>query len=109
MKGKNSKPSLSKGPPINKPRPKIMPPPPSYKPQPESAHFLLVKLQQGSQKKILKKLKKVKDISGFHPVFGQFDLVLIIRERKTVDREKLIKILNADPNVLEVQTLMSAS
>jgi len=109
MKIKKVEPSVSEGPPINKPRPKIMPPPPAYQLKQDPAHFILVKLKKGTLEKTLKKLKRIKGISGFHPVFGEFDLVIIIRERKSVNKEKLLKIIKAETEVIKVQTLMAAS
>ena len=109
MKYKQVEPSVSEGPPINKPRPKIMPPPSEFQCKQDPAHFILVKLKKGTIEKTLKKLKRIKGISGFHPVFGEFDLVIIIRERKTVNKEKLLKIIKAESQVLKVQTLMAAS
>jgi hypothetical protein len=109
MKFESDKRLLSQDPQIKKPRPKIVPPPPTFKPSNQSAHFVLVKLQPGSLVKALKAIKRLKGISGFHPVYGEWDLVLIIRERKGVNKSELIKRLWDISSVLEVSTLVAAS
>jgi DNA-binding Lrp family transcriptional regulator len=109
VKFKRAEPSISKAPPINKPRPKVIPPPPSFRPQPESAHFILVKLQPKSIKKALQKLKRIKGISGFHPVYGEYDIVIIIREREGVNKKKIIQMIQKHPDVIDAQTLIAAS
>jgi hypothetical protein len=62
-------------------RPKIVAPPPSYNPSEKAINFILIKVTPGSIKKTMMYLKKIKDISGLHPVFGEYDLVLIVREK----------------------------
>jgi DNA-binding Lrp family transcriptional regulator len=54
-------------------------------------------------------LKKIKEISGLHPVYGEYDLVLIVREKSKSDREKLIKRLWQLQSVIDVHTLLAAS
>jgi hypothetical protein len=109
MKIESDKRLLSQEPDFKKPRPKVVPPPPSFKSSDQSAHFVLVKLQPGSLVKALKQIKKLKGIAGFHPVYGEFDLVLIIREKKGVNKSELIKRIWNISSVLEVSTLVSAS
>jgi hypothetical protein len=90
-------------------RPKIEPPQPSYKPGQPPANFILIKLAPKKADKTLKALRKIKGISGFHPVRGKYDLVLIVRERNGFDKQAIIKSLSGIPGVVEVQALVAAS
>ena len=109
MKHAGEKRFLSQDPEVNRPRPRVVPPPPTFKPSQQSAHFILVKVQPGTLVRALKQIKKVPGISGFHPVYGEFDLVLIIRERKGINKEMIMKNLWAISGILEVSTLVAAS
>jgi DNA-binding Lrp family transcriptional regulator len=90
-------------------RPKIVAPPPSYNPSEKAINFILIKVTPGSIKKTMMYLKKIKDISGLHPVFGEYDLVLIVREKNKSERQKLIKRLWQLQSVVDVHTLLAAS
>jgi len=90
-------------------RPKVVAPPPTHTPAEKAANFVLVKLAPGATEKTMKKLRSIKAINGIHAVFGEYDLVLIIREKKEVDRQALLKDIRAIQGVIEVQTLLSAS
>jgi DNA-binding Lrp family transcriptional regulator len=90
-------------------RPKVVAPPPQHKPTKSSIHFILLKVQPGTKKKTLNELKKIPGISGCHPVYGEFDLVLLVREKPEVDKRTLIKRIWTLTNVVEVQTLVAAS
>lgn len=96
-------------PPLKKRRPKIIPPPPSYKPAKRSANFILVKLAPDIAEKTLKELRKIKGISGFHPVYGEYDLVIIVREKNGFDKKSVVNSIWGIPGVVEVQTLVAAS
>ena len=96
-------------PPIEKRRPKIIPPPPSYQAQEKSAHFILVKLAPSTLKKSIKEIENIEGISGFHPVYGEYDLVIIIRERKQFNKKSLLRSIWSVTGVLDVQTLLAAS
>ena len=97
-------------PPFSKrPRPRIVPPPPSYKPAEGSANFILVKIAPGFLKKSLKELKKIHGISGFHPVYGEYDLVLIVREKDEIDRQALLGIIRGITGIVDVQALIAAA
>ncbi len=100
--------NLNPPPSPQKRRPKIVPPQPNYKAQPPP-NFILVKLSPKISKNSLKKLRKIRGIVGFHPVKGQFDLVLIVRERNGFDKKAIVKSISGIPGVLEVQTLVAAS
>jgi DNA-binding Lrp family transcriptional regulator len=93
---------------VNK-RPKIVPPPPKHKPALRSIHFILLKVQPGTMKRTIRHLRKIKGISGCHPVYGEFDLVLLVREKTEVDKRALIKRIWTLANVVDVQTLIAAS
>ena len=99
---------LNSPPAPRKRRPKIVPPQPNYKAQPPP-NFILVKLSPRISKNSLKKLRKIRGIVGFHPVKGQFDLVLIVRERNGFDKQAIVDSISGIPGVLEVQTLVAAS
>jgi DNA-binding Lrp family transcriptional regulator len=90
-------------------RPKVVPPPPQHKPKHRSIHFILLKIQPGTKKITMRELKKIKGISGCHPVYGEFDLVLLVRETKEFDKSTLIKHIWTLANVVDVQTLVAAS
>ncbi len=86
-----------------------MPPPPHHRPRERSIHFILLKVQPGQMKRTMGHLKRIKGISGCHPVYGEFDLVVLVRETKAVDKSSLIKKIWTVPNVVDVQTLVAAS
>jgi DNA-binding Lrp family transcriptional regulator len=90
-------------------RPKVVPPPPSHRPKDRAIHFILLKVQPGQMKRTMGYLRKVKGISGCHPVYGEYDLVILVRETKDVDKSTLIKRIWTIPNVVDVQTLVAAS
>ncbi len=90
-------------------RPKIVAPPPYYKPGESSANFVLVKLATGQTGKIIGVLRKLNGINGIHPVFGEYDLVIIIREKDGVDKHTLLECIRAIAGVVDVQTLVAAS
>ena len=90
-------------------RPKIVAPPPSYQPTLRSANFILVKLALGTVDRSMKELKNLEGISGVHPVYGEYDLVLIVREKSKVDREALLGKIRDVKGVVEIQTLLAAS
>ncbi len=90
-------------------RPKIVAPPPSYNPSEKAINFILIKVTPGSIKKTMMFLKKIKEISGLHPVYGEYDLVLIVREKSKSGRQKLIKRLWQLQSVIDVHTLLAAS
>lgn len=90
-------------------RPKIVAPPPSYNPSEKAINFILIKVTPGSIKKTMMFLKKIKEISGLHPVYGEYDLVLIVREKSKSERQKLIKRLWQLQSIIDVHTLLAAS
>jgi DNA-binding Lrp family transcriptional regulator len=90
-------------------RPKIVPPPPKHKPTHRSIHFILLKIQPGTKKITIRELRKIKGISGCHPVYGEYDLVLLVREKTDVDKRALIKRIWTLSFVVDVQTLVAAS
>lgn len=90
-------------------RPKIVAPPPQHKPAHRSIHFILLKIQPGTKKMTLKELKKIPGISGCHPVYGEYDLVLLVREKTEIDKRDLVKRIWTLANVVDVQTLVAAS
>ncbi len=90
-------------------RPKIVAPPPSFKPPEKSPNFILIKITPGKVEECIKHLKRIKGISGFHAVYGEYDLVLIVRERDKFDRQRLMKMIWALTGVVDVQTLVAAS
>lgn len=90
-------------------RPKIVAPPPTYRPTEKAANFVLVKLDPNHMEKSIKLLKTLHGISGIHAVYGAYDLVLIIREKKEIDRHLLLSKIMDTKGVLEVQTLVAAS
>lgn len=90
-------------------RPRIVPPPPKHKPAQRSIHFILLKIQPGTKKITMRELRKIKGISGYHPVYGEYDLVLLVREKSEVDKRTLIKRIWTLANVVDVQTLVAAS
>jgi hypothetical protein len=96
-------------PPIEKRRPRVIPPPPTYKAQEKSAHFILVKLAPSTLKQSIKEIENIDGISGFHPVYGEYDLVLIIRERNNFNKKPLLRSIWSVTGVLDVQTLLAAS
>ncbi|UCE72945.1 MAG: hypothetical protein JSV56_07870 [Methanomassiliicoccales archaeon] len=90
-------------------RPKIVAPPPSFKPSEQSANFILIKVLPGTIERNIEILRSLKGISGVHPVYGEYDLVLIVREKYDVDKHKLMKSIWAISDVIDVQTLIAAS
>jgi DNA-binding Lrp family transcriptional regulator len=90
-------------------RPKIVAPPPSYKPAERAANFVLVKLDPHTIEESIRILKSLPGINGIHAVYGAFDLVLIIRERKEINKHLLLNSIRETKGVLEVQTLVAAS
>ncbi|UCF08017.1 MAG: Lrp/AsnC ligand binding domain-containing protein [Thermoplasmata archaeon] len=90
-------------------RPRIVAPPPWFEPSDSSVNFVLVKLVPGTVEKTKRAFKKIHGITGIHPVFGEYDLVLIIRQREKVDRDKLIRRIRRVSSVLDIQTLLAAS
>ena len=90
-------------------RPRVVPPPPHHRPRERAIHFILLKVQPGQMKRTMGYLKRIKGISGCHPVYGEYDLVVLIRETKGVDKSSLIKKIWTVPNVVDVQTLVAAS
>jgi len=85
------------------------PPERSFKPTNKPANFILIKLAPDKADKSLEQIRKIEGISGFHRVSGQYDLVLIVRERNGFNKEALMKNISSIPGVIEVQTLMAAS
>ncbi|UCE37967.1 MAG: Lrp/AsnC ligand binding domain-containing protein [Thermoplasmata archaeon] len=90
-------------------RPKIVAPPPSYRPQEHSASFILVKLLPGTMEKSMAELKEIQGINGFHKVYGEYDLVLIVRERNKLNKQALMRRIWEIHGVVDVQTLVAAS
>ena len=90
-------------------RPKIVAPPPQHKPAHRSIHFILLKIQPGTKEITIRELRKIKGISGCHPVYGEYDLVLLVREKTDVDKRALIKRIWTLSYVVDVQTLVAAS
>lgn len=86
-----------------------MAPPPSYTPSEKSINFILLKVTPGTIKKTTMMLKKIKEITGLHPVYGEYDLVLIVREKSKSQREKLIQRLWQIQTIIDVHTLLAAS
>ena len=90
-------------------RPKIVAPPPRYKPMERSANFVLVKLATGSQEKVLNVLRSLNGLSGIHPVYGEYDVVLIIRENSDVDKHLLVENIRTINGVVGIKTLIAAA
>lgn len=90
-------------------RPRVVPPPPSHRPRMKAIHFILLKVQPGSMQRTVGHLRGIKGISGCHPVYGEYDLVVLVRENEEVDKSTLIKRIWTIPNVVDVQTLVAAS
>jgi DNA-binding Lrp family transcriptional regulator len=90
-------------------RPRVVPPPPSHRPRDRSINFILLKVQPGQMERTVGYLRNIEGISGCHPVYGEYDLVVLVRESKDVNKSLLIKKIWTVPNVVGVQTLVSAS
>lgn len=90
-------------------RPKIVAPPPSFEPTETAANFILVKLVPGAEEKTIMELGGIDGINGIHRVYGEYDLVLIVREKSEMDRHSLMWDIRAIRGVIDVQTLLAAS
>ena len=95
--------------PIENMRPKVVAPPPTYKPRERTVTFILVKLAPSYKEDRIRDLRGIDGISGIHPVYGEYDLVLIVRERNDIDKHLLMRKIRAITGVVDVQTLLAAS
>jgi DNA-binding Lrp family transcriptional regulator len=100
---------MSPGPTRPPRRPSVRAPPPGFKPSERAANFVLVKIAVGKEENAFKSLKEMPGISGIHQVYGEWDLVLIIRERETKRFRNIVlnKIRGVD-GVIDTNTLIAA-
>ncbi len=84
-------------------------PPPGYKPAERAANFVLVKIAVGKEESAYTALKELPGISGIHQVYGEWDLVLIIRERETKRfRNIVLNKIRGVEGVIDTNTLIAA-
>jgi DNA-binding Lrp family transcriptional regulator len=75
----------------------------------KSANFVLVKIAVGEELETLEKLRDIQGISGIHLVYGEYDMVLVIKERDTTKlRDIIMKSIRGVKGVLDTTTLVAA-
>ena len=96
-------------PPPGQYRPPVTAPPPTYKPPEHSANFVLVRIAVGKEDSAYNNLRQIPGISGIHQVYGEYDIVLIIRERESRNfRNLVMKKIRGVDGVVETTTLIAA-
>ena len=87
----------------------VHPPPPDFSPSEHAPNFVLVKVAIGEETGVNRSLLEIPGVSGVHMVYGEYDFVLIIRERESKKfRDIVMKNIRATKGVMSTTTLISA-
>ena len=75
----------------------------------DSSNFVLVKIAVGDEDDAYEKLKNVDGIDGIHFVYGEYDMVIIIRERDSTKlRDIIMKQVRSIKGIIDTTTLVAA-
>ncbi len=75
----------------------------------DSSNFVLVKIAVGDEDDAYEKLKNVPGIDGIHFVYGEYDMVIIIRERDSTKlRDIIMKQVRNIRGIIDTTTLVAA-
>ena len=75
----------------------------------DSSNFVLIKIAVGDEDDAYEKLKNVEGIDGIHFVYGEYDMVIIIRERDSTKlRDIIMKQVRSVRGIIDTTTLVAA-
>ena len=75
----------------------------------DSSNFVLIKIAVGDEDDAYEKLKNVDGIDGIHFVYGEYDMVIIIRERDSTKlRDIIMKQVRSVKGIIDTTTLVAA-
>ncbi len=75
----------------------------------DSSNFVLIKIAVGDEDDAYEKLKNVDGIDGIHFVYGEYDMVIIIRERDSTKlRDIIMKQVRSVRGIIDTTTLVAA-
>ena len=75
----------------------------------DSSNFVLIKIAVGDEDDAYEKLKNVEGIDGIHFVYGEYDMVIIIRERDSTKlRDIIMKQVRSVKGIIDTTTLVAA-
>lgn len=75
----------------------------------DSSNFVLVKIAVGDEDEAYEKLKNVDGIDGIHFVYGEYDMVIIIKERDSTKlRDIIMKQVRSVRGIIDTTTLVAA-
>jgi DNA-binding Lrp family transcriptional regulator len=74
-----------------------------------SSNFVLIKIAVGEEESSYTKLKEIEGISGIHFVYGEYDMVLVIKERDSTKlRDIIMRSIRSVKGVIDTTTLVAA-
>ena len=74
-----------------------------------SSNFVLIKIAVGEEEESYNKLNEIEGISGIHFVYGEFDMVLVIKERDSTKlRDIIMRSIRSVKGVIDTTTLVAA-
>jgi Lrp/AsnC family transcriptional regulator for asnA, asnC and gidA len=75
----------------------------------DSSNFVLIKIAVGDEDDAYEKLKNVDGIDGIHFVYGEYDMVIIIKERDSTKlRDIIMKQVRSVRGIIDTTTLVAA-
>lgn len=75
----------------------------------DSSNFVLIKIAVGDEDDAYEKLKDVEGIEGIHFVYGEYDMVIIIKERDSTKlRDIIMKQVRSVRGIIDTTTLVAA-
>jgi DNA-binding Lrp family transcriptional regulator len=75
----------------------------------KSANFVLVKIAVGEETSTYEKLSEIPGIDSIHMVYGEYDMVIVIREKDSTKlREIIMKQIRNTKGVIDTTTLVGA-
>jgi DNA-binding Lrp family transcriptional regulator len=74
-----------------------------------SSNFVLIKIAVGEEESSYGTLKEIEGISSIHFVYGEYDMVLVIKERDSTKlRDIIMKSIRSVRGVIDTTTLVAA-
>jgi DNA-binding Lrp family transcriptional regulator len=75
----------------------------------KSANFVLVKVAVGEETSTFEELSEIPGIESIHMVYGEYDMVIVIKEKDTTKlREIIMKQIRGTKGVIDTTTLVGA-
>jgi DNA-binding Lrp family transcriptional regulator len=75
----------------------------------DSSNFVLIKIAVGDEDEAYEKLRNVDGIDSIHFVYGEYDMVIIIRERDSTKlRDIIMKQVRSVRGIIDTTTLVAA-